>query len=392
MPFYQLWNVPELRKECARLAGDDAKRGQRQGLRFGSSDTDVLRQISAAKKDEMVNALVKRADWREEYGGEPEWTRTPMGVTPEKKKREHERRVHNAERGCGRVGDGGSSTHEGYLCRVVCLTLSPPLWDLYHQSKGKISRAEQDAKETGFKDEFYVKSAQAMVNVDWEDSNGNKVSVPSDHSKDDRAPDGLRRQLRAVDLAGAARGLLNERRLQWPNNEEAFLFDLQKRCYAWLKEARSTHTEFLSKQTISGGDGADAGEDGDPTNAIHPFEFMSGSLPTMLWEDGIALLGGDENGGGGDAIIPDSQPGSGSSVPGGPGVLSIQERAGTGIKPPPKVKKERKGRQAKKGQEDFGEVRAGAERIVAKASQAIDHELRRGATEVGDEKMLGIAH
>lgn len=148
--------------------------------------------------------------------------------------------------------------------------------------------------------------------------------------------------------------------------------------------------EFLSKQAKSGGDGADAGEDGDPTNAIHPFEFMSGSLPTMLWEDGIALLGGDENGGGGDAIIPDSQPGSGSSVPGGPGVLSIQERTGTVIKPPPKVKKERKGRQAKKGQEDFGEVRAGAEMLVAKMSQAVDHELRRGATEVGDEKMARL--
>ncbi|CAN0450054.1 unnamed protein product, partial [Pylaiella littoralis] len=208
-------------------------------------DDNVLRQISAAKKDDMVDALIKRADWRASYSDQPEWAQTPLGCTPEKKKKDHERRVNKAAKACGSVdekGSAGLSVNEGYLCRLVCLTLSPPLWDLYHISRGKISRAEQDAGETGCKHEFYVKLAQGMVDEEWKDSNGNKVSVPSDHSQDDKAPEGLRRQLRSLDLEGAARGLKNERRIKWKNNEDAFMYDLQKRCFDWLKEVRKNHT------------------------------------------------------------------------------------------------------------------------------------------------------
>lgn len=193
----------------------------------------------------MVDALIKRADWRASYSDQPEWAQTPLGCTPEKKKKDHERRVNKAAKACGSVdekGSAGLSVNEGYLCRLVCLTLSPPLWDLYHISRGKISRAEQDAGETGCKHEFYVKLAQGMVDEEWKDSNGNKVSVPSDHSQDDKAPEGLRRQLRSLDLEGAARGLKNERRIKWKNNEDAFMYDLQKRCFDWLKEVRKNHT------------------------------------------------------------------------------------------------------------------------------------------------------
>lgn len=193
----------------------------------------------------MVKALIKRADWRSQYDAEPEWAQTPLNLTPEKKKRNLEKRVANAVRGCG-VGEVDSSpepsVNEGFLCRAVCLTLSPPLWDLYHSSKGKISRAEHDAKETGANHGFYVQLAEAMINVDWKDSNGNKPSVPSDHSADERAPECLLRQLRSVDLDGAARGLQNECRLQWHNKRPAFMFDLQKRCVNWLKDVRKNHT------------------------------------------------------------------------------------------------------------------------------------------------------
>ncbi|CAM9562088.1 unnamed protein product, partial [Pylaiella littoralis] len=136
-------------------------------------------------------------------------------------------------------------------------------------------------------------------------------------------------------------GLKNERRIKWKNNEDAFMYDLQKRCFDWLKEVRKNHTEFARKTNASGGAGADTDDEGDPENAIHPFEFMSGSIPTMLWEDGIALLGGDDSkSGAGEAIIPDSHPGSGSSVPGGPGVRTAKERVRTGAQDPTTVSKE----------------------------------------------------
>ncbi|CAM9488537.1 unnamed protein product, partial [Pylaiella littoralis] len=136
---------------------------------------------------------------------------------------------------------------------------------------------------------------------------------------------------------------------------------------------------------------------GDPENAIHPFEFMSGSIPTMLWEDGIALLGGDDSkSGAGEAIIPDSHPGSGSSVPGGPGVRTAKERVRTGAQDPTTVSKEstvkveKRDRKPKKVPEDFGVIRAGVEELVAKMSKAVDHEIRRGETEVGDGNLTRL--
>lgn len=80
---------------------------------------------------------------------------------------------------------------------------------------------------------------------------------------------------------------------------------------------------FREKESKSGGDGADRNEKGEVSDAKHSFEFMQGHLPTMMWEDPLRLqAGGDDNVGVGDAVIPDGKGGSGSSVPGGPGVRS----------------------------------------------------------------------
>ncbi|CAN0300844.1 unnamed protein product [Pylaiella littoralis] len=124
---------------------------------------------------------------------------------------------------------------------------------------------------------------------------------------------------------------------------------------------------------------------------------MSDSIPTMLWEDGIALLGGDDSkSGAGEAIIPDSHPGSGSSVPGGPGVRTAKERVLTGAQDPTTVSKEstvkveKRDRKPKKVPEDFGVIRAGVEELVAKMSKAVDHEIRRGETEVGDGNLTRL--
>lgn len=76
---------------------------------------------------------------------------------------------------------------------------------------------------------------------------------------------------------------------------------------------------FKANETKSGGAGADE-EDGETVNAVHPFEFMGGRLATMIWEDGVRLVGGDDTNQSGNIIIADGDPGAGSSVPGGPGV------------------------------------------------------------------------
>ena len=78
--------------------------------------------------------------------------------------------------------------------------------------------------------------------------------------------------------------------------------------------------QFHANELQSGGAGADEGEDGNPVDAIHAFEFMGGRVATMIWEDDVRLRGGDDTNESGSAIIPDGQPGAGSSVPGGPGV------------------------------------------------------------------------
>ena len=131
---------------------------------------------------------------------------------------------------------------------------------------------------------------------------------------------------------------------------------------------------FKVNETQSGGVGADE-EDGQPVNAVHPFEFMGGRLATMIWEDGVRLVGGgDDTNQSASAIIPDGHPGSGSSVPGGPGVRATSAPS-TGAPEPdnPNSGKTKPGKtkpgRSKKSKNSHDEERAG---LVSKANMLLD--------------------
>ena len=134
--------------------------------------------------------------------------------------------------------------------------------------------------------------------------------------------------------------------------------------------------QFKANELQSGGAGADEGEDGNPVDAIHAFEFMGGRVATMIWEDGVRLRGGDDTNESGSAIIPDGQPGAGSSVPGGPGVRgAVSESAAPssgndacGKPKSAKPKSTRKGRQRAE-RAPHGEERAV---LVSKANVLLD--------------------
>lgn len=92
------------------------------------------------------------------------------------------------------------------------------------------------------------------------------------------------------------------------------------------------------------------GGDGQVLDAVHAFQFMGGRLATMLWEDGMRVNGGgDESGLSADVIIPDGHPGSGSSVPGGPGVRATEKANGDGSSSTQQNKPTNKGKGGKGG-------------------------------------------
>ncbi|CAB1100861.1 unnamed protein product [Ectocarpus sp. CCAP 1310/34] len=109
---------------------------------------------------------------------------------------------------------------------------------------------------------------------------------------------------------------------------------------------------------------------------------MRGSLPTMLWEDGIELSGGgdDETYRPGDIVLPDGHPGSGSSVPGGPGVR------GRGEATPARSSgnnNSRKHKKPKTGSDDRAELVADTKEVIALWRKAAEQEVR------GDEPAFG---
>ena len=108
LPNYGLWKLDAL-KECLRLAE------RRQGLRYGPLQDEVLKCLSNAKKEPCVNALLKRAEWLEMLGKDPEWVRTPVGITPEKAKKRQ--RVSNSTGTKGGARDAGMTKSESY-CSV----------------------------------------------------------------------------------------------------------------------------------------------------------------------------------------------------------------------------------------------------------------------------------
>lgn len=103
-------------------------------------------------------------------------------------------------------------------------------------------RGEQDAKEVNGRHRFYQLVAKAMATVGWKDSHGNPLSVPDDHSNDERAPERLKSLLDNLDLKGAAVSLREEITTVFKGDETAFFVDLQQKCYRWLKEVRKHHT------------------------------------------------------------------------------------------------------------------------------------------------------
>lgn len=126
--------------------------------------------------------------------------------------------------------------------------------------------------------------------------------------------------------------------------------------------------QFKSNETQSGGAGADPTEDGGFEEAIHPWQFMGGRLPTMLWEDGCRIFGGgDDFHFTGDAILADDDAGSGSSIPGGPGVRSAASKhrvgAGAGSSPQVTVKAEKKLKKEK--------AAAARSRVTAEAGELV---------------------
>ncbi|CAB1120800.1 unnamed protein product [Ectocarpus sp. CCAP 1310/34] len=315
--------------------------------------------------------------WRASLGVEPEWKGIRCGVTPEKKKQLRRSR---------QTGQPTPNSSQALCCRLVCLTLHPEFKDDYMCFRGGgegTARTELDVRATGAKHRFFARVARAMATPTWRDGNGNPLSVPNDHSKDELASEHLKSLLKRLDLEGAAKSLQEELRGKFKGDEGAFYADLQLRCFNWLKEVRGKHTKFKENEQRSGGAGADATQDGGFVNARHPFQFMRGSLPTMLWEDGIELSGGgdDETYRPGDIVLPDGHPGSGSSVPGGPGVR------GRGEATPARSSgntNSRKHKKPKTGSDDRAELVADTKEVIALWRKAAEQEVRGDKPAFGD--------
>lgn len=233
---FHLWTVGALKTEATRQAG------ARKRLKFGPMPEDELGSISNANKPDLVNGLQGRMDWRETFGPEfAEWRSIPAGITPEKKKKKAKKALADARKKAGeKVGKTQS-----FCCRFACLALHPDFSDDYLRFKGGsdgTGRAEQDAKCVGERHRFFVRVAKSMATTEWLDTNGNPLSIPDDHSNDDRASPNLKALLQGLDLEGVTETLQKELQVVFKGDEAAFYTDLQGRCFKWLKEVRAAHT------------------------------------------------------------------------------------------------------------------------------------------------------
>ena len=241
-PSFNLWGLADLKAEAIRQAG------RRKGLKFGPLPGDEVRQISNANRPDLIHALVARMAWRERLNLEPEWSGIRLGVTPEKRKRKQEKIIAKAKKLAG--GGVGKkqprvAKNQGYVCRLVCLTLLEEFYDEYLRSRGEgggTGSSAQDAKEVNERHRFYFLVARAMATVGWKDRNGNVLSVPDDSSTDERAPENLKSLLGNLDLEGVAVSLQEELQTVYQGDADAFYAMLQVKCYEWLKETRSHHT------------------------------------------------------------------------------------------------------------------------------------------------------
>lgn len=140
--------------------------------------------------------------------------------------------------------------------------------------------------------------------------------------------------------------------------------------------------KYRADENQSGGAGAETQANGEIADAIHPFEFMGGRLCTMLWEDGMRLVGGgDESKFTGDVIIPDGHAGSGSSVPGGPGVRATA-KVNSGSSSSKQVKKPKHGG----GEAEREALAAKAGGLIATLQAAAEREIKGLEADKGDDK------
>lgn len=188
-------------------------------------------------------ALTNRMGWREQLGVEPEWLDIPPNTTPQKKLDAELKKVSKAKRKSG--GIEKVSRSQAYCCRLVCLTVHEDFYEEYLAFRGGgrgTGRGEQDAREVGERHRFFRIVARAMAAEGWKDSNGNPLSVPDDHSKDEWASPKLKSLLSSLDLEGAAVSLRRELVTVFKGDEDAFYSDLQSRCHRWLKDVRGYQT------------------------------------------------------------------------------------------------------------------------------------------------------
>lgn len=222
--------------------------GSRKGLRYGPLPEDELKQLSNAKREDLQRALTERMRYREDLNLEPEWRAIRPGITPEKRKKRQEQMVAKAKKvaaGGAAKTKGTLTRNQGYACRLACLTVLDQFYDEYLRSKGGgdgVARGEQDSREVNANHRFYFLVARAMATVGWRDSHGNPLSVPDDHSNDDRAPERLKSLLENLDLEGAAVSLREELEVVYRGDEGAFYAYLQESCYKWLKDIKKHHT------------------------------------------------------------------------------------------------------------------------------------------------------
>lgn len=241
-PNFDLWVLKDLRHEATRQAGTNT------ALTYGPLPENVVRQISNARKDELVQALDARLKWREQLAQPPEWTDIPIGTTPEKKKQKREASIAKAKKKAGKK-ETVESDVQGFCCRMVCLMMQPDFLDLYVKSKGGstgIARAEQDEGAVGFRHIFYQRLARAMATIQWRDADGRPLSVPDDHAQDDKAPEALKARLASLpdDMERSAVTLHNDLQ-RFDGDDNAFYLELQRRIFQWVKDVQANHTVSL---------------------------------------------------------------------------------------------------------------------------------------------------
>ena len=134
-PHYNTWKVTDLRAKALEITKSDGAKE----LVFGPDpEEDCLASLSSATKTALVQALLKRARWREstekpqDY---PHWA----PITPKKAAKARARPGKHTD-----VRKDAAS-----VCRMVCLMAEPKMLHLYDKANQEPNRDEPDAREIG---------------------------------------------------------------------------------------------------------------------------------------------------------------------------------------------------------------------------------------------------